>query len=148
MEPIVHFIQSKGVPAVTMIDFNIKVKCNDTFTEILKRINSLNRDIPGFPFTATYEEYTNYLATLPSKESQIMKSFKEYRNSFLEKSDWVMTYDNTQTLANLDDWIQYRQKLRDFFSDPEFKLILKPNTEMLDMVAMKFPPEMPPVIRK
>jgi hypothetical protein len=148
MEPIVHFIQSKGVPAVTMIDFNIKVKCNDTFTEILKRINSLNRDIPGFPFTATYEEYTNYLATLPSKESQIMKSFKEYRNSFLEKSDWVMTYDNTQTLANLDDWIQYRQKLRDFFSDPEFKLILKPNTEMLDMVAMKFPPPMPPVIRK
>ena len=77
-----------------------------------------------------------------------MKSFKQYRNRILEKSDWVMTYDNTQTLANLGDWVQYRQMLRDFCSDPQFKLILKPNTDIPDMVAMNFPPPMPPVIRK
>ena len=147
MSTIISFIHSKGISLIIQTGFDMNVSSKDTYTEALTQLNKLNTDTSGFPFTATYEEYTNYLATLPSKESQIMKSLKEYRNRLLEKSDWVMTYDNTQTLANLDEWIQYRQKLRDFFSDPDFKLILKPNTEMLDMVAMKFPPPMPPVIR-
>ena len=147
MQHIISFIHSKGVSTIITTGFYINVVSNDTYTEALTQLNKLNTDSSGFPFTATYEEYTNYLATLPSKESEILLMLKQHRKMLLQSSDWVMTYDNTQTLANLDDWIQYRQKLRDFFSDPEFKLILKPNSDIPDMAAMKFPPPMPPVIR-
>ena len=165
MSKFISFIHSKGVSSINISNFKEKVSTNDEFIETLAELNKLNSDSPGFPVTITFEEYNAY-AYMPPKfpvERTGLKYIKQLRNRLLQESDWVMTYDNTQTLANLDDWIQYRQKLRDFFSEPEFKLIVKEPTnmpdmldmtdmtdmtEMLDMVAMKFPPPMPPVIRK
>ena len=148
MEAVISFIHSKGVPVIDTTGFNINIVSNDTFTKAITQLNTLNTDISGFPFTATYEEYTSYVEKMPPKINQSLSMLKERRKILLQASDWLMTYDNIQTLANLDDWIQYRQKLRDFFSDPDFKLILMPNTEYPDMAAMNFPPPMPGILRK
>ena len=144
------FIHSRGIASFTFNTAKEKVSTNDEFIETLVELNKLNSEYPGFPLTATFEEYNSYTYIPPEfpVENKRLQYIKEYRNRLLQESDWIMTYDNAQTLANLDDWIQYRQKLRDFFSDPQFKLIVQEDTDMLDMVAMKFPPEMPPVIRK
>jgi len=149
MSKFISFIHSKGISSINISNFKEKVSTNDEFIETLAELNKLNSDSPGFPVTGTFEEYNAHIPIQFPVENKALEFIKQFRNRLLLESDWVMTYDNTQTLANLDDWIQYRKKLRDFFSDPEFKLILlQENTDMLDMVAMKFPPEMPPVIRK
>ena len=57
------------------------------------------------------------------------------RDIALKDSDWVLTYDNVQTLANLEEWINYRQKLRDLFLN------------ISDIYSMKIPLA-PRVLRK
>ena len=148
MSKLISFIHSKGISSINITNFKEKVSTNDEFIETLAELNKLNSEYPGFPVTATFEEYNAYIPPEFPVENKLLQYIKQLRNRLLQKSDWIMTYDNTQTLANLDDWIQYRQKLRDFFSDPEFKLIVQDDTDILDMAAMKFPPEKPPVIRK
>lgn len=74
---------------------------------------------------------------------------RDHRNTLLKDSDWVLTYDNALSLSNLDEWIQYRKTLRDFFKDPDLKIIyVEGMPEMIDRRAMGFPIRQPPILRK
>ena len=81
-------------------------------------------------------EWTDYIQKYNSifMNRQIVK-LKMKRNMLLKNTDWILTYDNVQTLANLDDWVKYRQTLRDLFS----------NTTDISLIT--FPTE-PPILRK
>lgn len=80
-------------------------------------------------------------------DSGYVKSLRKFRDGFLKDSDWLLTYDNVETLANLDDWIKYRKDLRDFFSDLTKPVILQEDSITWDIYAMGFP-KAPPIIRK
>jgi len=84
-----------------------------------------------------------YIEAYPIVENLIgMQRLRSERTKKLTKTDWIMTVDNFQTLANKDEWLAYRQALRDLPSNPPpFKW---KGTE-LDVDAM-FPVE-PPIIR-
>ena len=58
------------------------------------------------------------------------------RDQLLKDSDWVLTYDNAMSLANLDAWVAYRQALRDLMA-----------VARADPYSVVFP-EKPPIIRK
>lgn len=117
-----------------------------TFSSTLEMVYSLNTTVPEFPKEATWEEFSAFKTANLNK--RILQQLKIQRNTLLQQSDWVLTYDNVQTLANLDAWVTYRQALRDFFLEPGFQLILEPGTDKPDVVAMNFPPLQPLVIRK
>jgi hypothetical protein len=76
-----------------------------------------------------------------------IKSLRHHRNNILKSTDWVLTYDHALLLANLDEWIKYRQELRDFFSDLNKPVIFLDNSSTWDIYAMGFPRE-PPIIKK
>ena len=115
----------------------------DSFLSKLNNIRELN---PTIYITATWEEFNIYIEN--TVKSVVVQQLKEKRNALLQQTDWVMTYDNVQTLANLDEWMAYRQKLRDYFSNPSFLLILEPGRKTPDLSAMNFPPKQPAILRK
>lgn len=145
-----NFIHSKGIDTF-YYDSNIPSPTSEEdFNSLLTLVNESNKLNPAFPLKATFEEFSTWLIANPPRPSpnSTLMMLKQIRNNLLQQSDWLLTYDNSQTLANLNDWINYRQKLRDFFSNPNFSLILIQGTDIPDMAAMNFPPPMPPVIRK
>jgi hypothetical protein len=115
----------------------------ESFLSMFTNLKSLN---PEVSITATWEEYSTF------KQNNInvraLRQLKGQRDSLLQQSDWVLTYDNVQTLANLDEWVAYRQDLRDFFSKASFELKFVGETVIPDLAAMNFPPAKPGVIRK
>ena len=80
-------------------------------------------------------------------DSDNVKALRGYRDNLLKNSDWLLTHDNALSLANLDEWIKYRQDLRNFFSDPNKPIIFQENSTTWDIYAMGFPKE-PKIIRK
>lgn len=72
-----------------------------------------------------------------------LKKIRVERNIRIAKSDWIMTVDNAESLANKNDWVVYRQALRDLPENPP-TLVWK-GTE-LDFSQMNMPVE-PPVVR-
>lgn len=42
------------------------------------------------------------------------EELRKKRNKLLEESDWVQTLMITDMCANLNEWLDYRQALRDF----------------------------------
>jgi len=80
-------------------------------------------------------------------DGDYVKSLRKFRDGFLKDSDWLLTHDNVLTLANLDEWIKYRENLRNFFSDLNKPIIFQANTTTWDIYAMGFPKE-PKIIRK
>lgn len=80
--------------------------------------------------------------------SEFSGTIRAYRDNLLKNTDWVLTYDNALSLANLDEWIKYRQDLRDFFSDLNKPVIFRENSIFYDIHAMGFPIKQPPIIRK
>jgi Uma2 family endonuclease len=145
-----RFIYSKGVTSLFYDDGTHDPTSEEEFNSLLTLINESNKYNPAFPLKATFEEFSSWLIANPPKPSPnpALINLKQMRNILLQQSDWLLTYDNTQSLANLNEWISYRQKLRDFFSNPDFSLITIQGTTVPDMAAMNFPPPMPPVIRK
>lgn len=82
-------------------------------------------------------------------DTQYIIKLRKYRTELLNNTDWVLTYDNALSLSNLKDWIKYRQTLRDFFSNPNMPIIFIEGSEtVLDLKAMKFPLQPPPILRK
>jgi hypothetical protein len=68
------------------------------------------------PVPITWQQYQE-------KYSEIERYFgirylRVQRDRLLKKTDWIMTVDNFQTLANKDEWISYRQMLRDLPANP------------------------------
>lgn len=92
----------------------------------------------------TWNEYLQAIDAVKIKYG--MKVIRNEREKLLKESDWIMTVDNIDTLENKDEWIKYRQILRD---SPElftnYIWISFPNK--LDLNAMGFPNK-PNIIRK
>jgi hypothetical protein len=112
----------------------------------LSRIHNLRELNPTISITATWEEFNTYIET--EVKNIVVQQLKYKRNALLQQTDWVMTHDNVQTLANLDEWAAYRQNLRDYFSNPSFEVILESGRKTPDLSAMNFPLKQPEVLRK
>lgn len=82
----------------------------------------------------------------PVNDSYV-KGLRMLRDSLLKNSDWLLTHDNALSLANLDEWMKYRQDLRNFFSDLNKPIIFQGTSSTWDIYAMGFPKE-PKIIRK
>jgi hypothetical protein len=104
------------------------------FLTIIENINTKNVDREGFPIQLKWEDYKAFLAT--KTNSDAIKTIQLKRDQLLKDSDWVLTYDNAMSLANLDAWVAYRQVLRDLMT-----------VARTDIQTVVFP-EKPPIIRK
>ena len=116
----------------------------EEFTILSENLNAKNLDRENFPATLIWDDYLTFIS-----EKRITQGFsilRSERNRLLQSTDWVLAYDNAQSLSNLDDWIQYRKTLRDFFETP-FQLIFKEGTNDVDRDAIVFPVQ-PPILRK
>lgn len=112
---------------------------NDPTTEEEFKLLKYNSDTP-----ITWQQYQNTLPIIQKKYG--LNNVKSYRDKLLKDSDWIMTTDNTATIANIEEWNIYRQTLRD--APEKFtNYIWKPNSLQLDFEAMGFP-KTPKVIRK
>lgn len=65
------------------------------------------------------------------------------RNKRLSNTDWIMTVDNFETLANKEEWILYRKALRDLPANPP---IFKWKDLNLDFENMEMPVQ-PSIVR-
>jgi len=68
------------------------------------------------PVEITWEQYQQTLPTIELKFG--MRYLRGHRDRLLSKCDWIMTVDSFQTLANKNEWLAYRQALRDIPSNP------------------------------
>lgn len=118
-----------------------QVKCieslNDPQTE--EEFNHLeyesNEPITWDQYQSKYEEV---------KEEQGLKVLRLQRKDLLQKTDWVMTADNFQSLTNKDDWVAYRKMLRDLPTNhPPF---IWKSLDILDFEKMGIPSQ-PPILR-
>lgn len=73
-------------------------------------------------------------------------TLRAYRDILLAKTDWVMTSDVFSTLANKEEWITYRQALRDLPAIITEYIWKGDNYEALDLKQMNIP-QAPPVLR-
>lgn len=80
-----------------------------------------------------------------AKQSIAINDLRNYRNILLQQSDWIMQFDVVNTIENINDWIAYRQQLRDLPETLTEYIWL--NSDVLDFRAMNIP-QPPPVIRK
>jgi hypothetical protein len=116
-------------------DDNIKEPITESeFLAIIESINTKNSDRAGFPIQLKWEDYTAFVST--NTNSDAIKTIQSKRDQLLKDSDWVLTYDNAMSLANLDAWVAYRQALRDLME-----------VAREDPSSVVFP-EKPPIIRK
>jgi hypothetical protein len=76
-------------------------------------------------------------------QSTALKQLRAERNRRIAKTDWIMTVDSAETLANKNDWVAYRQALRDL---PENPPAFVWDGTALSFSNMNMPVE-PPVIR-
>lgn len=85
-----------------------------------------------------------YQSAYPIVEQTIgIKLLRIERSRLLSKTDWIMTVDNAESLANKNDWVAYRQALRDL---PENPPLFVWNGPQLNFSQMNMPIE-PPIIR-
>jgi hypothetical protein len=68
------------------------------------------------PTPITWQAYQSMYTTV--EKEVIGKLLRAYRDEYLQKSDWIMTVDNFSTLRNKDEWIAYRQALRNLPANP------------------------------
>ena len=134
MQYILKFI-SYSIKLLFIHDNDLKEPTNEReFLTIIENINTKNTDREGFPIQLRWEDYQAFLIT--NTNSDAIKATKAKRDQLLKDSDWVLTYDNAMSLANLDAWVAYRQALRDLMAAARGS----PNSVVF--------PEKPPIIRK
>lgn len=94
--------------------------------------------------TISWSEYLQGVEEVKTKYG--LKAIRFQRDKLLQETDWIMAYDNIDTLENKNDWIQYRQTLR---NAPEVftNYIWISFPSVLDLKAMGVPSK-PPIIRK
>ena len=128
-----HILETLNIPINSLLTHEISYN----LAALKKPLNQdeLNKYLEtlGTNVLINWRDYVNAENALNYKNR--LKILKEMRGIALKNSDWVLTYDNVQTLANLDEWVTYRQVLRDLFSN------------MSDINTIKIPLE-PLVIRK
>jgi len=88
--------------------------------------------------------WQDYLVAVEVVKHRIgVQKIRIYRNKFLTETDWIMTTDNTNSIQNIQEWVVYRQSLRDLPSNPP--IFIWKNGE-LDITQMTLP-QQPPIIR-
>lgn len=70
---------------------------------------------------------------------------RRLRNNTISSCDWLMTVDNIATLANKDEWIAYRQLLRDL-PNSGIEIVFTSDYSSLDLTAMSLPIQ-PKIVR-
>jgi hypothetical protein len=89
--------------------------------------------------------WNDYLAKYDEVVKEAGKKLIRFERTIrLSKCDWIMTIDNIDILANKDEWIAYRQALRDL-PDNMPPLVWKGPQE-LDFSKMNMPVQ-PPIVR-
>ena len=134
MQYILKFV-SYSTKKLFLHETNIKEPTTESeFLTIIENINTKNLDREGFPIQLKWEDYTAFVGT--NTISDAIKAIKGKRDQLLKDSDWVLTYDNAMSLANLDAWVAYRQTLRDLMT-----------VARAGPTSVVFP-EKPPIVRK
>ena len=82
----------------------------------------------------TWEQYQERYPSIELKFG--IKQLRYVRNILLSDTDWVMTADVFQSLTNKEEWIAYRQALRDL---PENPPVFKWKEAKLDIDNMNMP---------
>jgi hypothetical protein len=89
----------------------------------------------------TWEQYQERYPSIELKFGT--KQLRYVRNILLSDTDWVMTTDVFQSLTNKEEWIAYRQALRDL---PENPPVFKWKEARIDIDNMDMPVK-PPILR-
>ncbi len=63
------------------------------------------------PYPISWEQYQAKIDEVKNKYGQ--KLIRKERDRLLKETDWIMTVDNFQMLENQEEWLVYRQQLRD-----------------------------------
>jgi hypothetical protein len=95
------------------------------------------------PSPITWEMYQS---AYPNVEQTFrVKLLRNERNQRLARTDWIMTVDNAETLANKAEWTAYRQALRDLPTTPPTTIVWT-TSGGIDFTQTPMPIE-PPIIR-
>jgi hypothetical protein len=126
-----HALYSLGATQVYALK-----QVNDPTTE--EEFKEMEYDSPN---PISWQDYL--VAVEPVKQRIGVEKIRIYRNKLLTETDWIMTTDNTNSIQNIQEWINYRQTLRDLPSNPP--IFVWKNGE-LDISQMTLP-ERPQIIR-
>jgi len=130
---LLYYIHSRRVYSIDIDSDWIEPTNESEFTSVVEKINTKNLNKDQFPVDINWIDYNIWLSS--ENISDITKNLRSQRDMQLKNSDWLLTYDNVQSLANLDEWINYRQRLRDLFLN------------VSDIKSLKMP-DQPKIIRK
>lgn len=93
----------------------------------------------------TWESYWNMRKQIMHQHG--LMHIRNYRNKELVQTDWVETPYNQSTIANLDEWLTYRQTLRDLPNTITEFIWKLDGLPALDLTSMNIPIR-PRVIRR
>ena len=117
---------------VRMTDWIKDPECEDDFLKL-----DYDSDIQY-----TWEQYLEKKDIVMIKIG--IKQIRQYRAKLLSDCDWIMTVDNVERIANIEEWKQYRTMLRDL-PEQSIQFIWKENN--LDFQKMDLPLK-PDIIKK
>ena len=128
MSYLIKYLNSLSIS--TLLEaHSIKEPMDETkFTELIAQMGIENKKV-------SWTDYSNF-KKIHVNQDYLIFTIHGKRDQLLKDSDWVLTYDNAMSLANLDAWIAYRQALRDLMAAARGS----PNSIVF--------PEKPPIIRK
>jgi hypothetical protein len=86
---------------------------------------------------------TKYQEELILHQRRLLRLHRDY---LISKSDWIMSTDVFPTILNKEEWIVYRQALRDLPTNITEYIWKGDNYETLDFKKMNIP-QPPPLIR-
>ena len=121
-----------GAKCVRMTDWIKDPECEDDFLKL-----DYDSDIQY-----TWEQYLEKKDIVMIKIG--IKQIRQYRAKLLSDCDWIMTVDNVERIANIEEWKQYRTMLRDL-PEQSIQFIWKENN--LDFQKMDLPLK-PDIIKK
>lgn len=128
MAYLIKYLNSLSISTL-LESHSIKEPMDETkFTELIAQTGIENDKV-------TWTDYSNF-KRIHVNQDYLIFSTQSKRDQLLKDSDWVLTYDNAMSLANLDAWVAYRQALRDLMA-----------AARADPTSVVFP-EKPPIIRK
>ncbi len=96
------------------------------------------------PHPITWEMYQSKIEVVNQKYGS--RCLRRERNKLLQECDWIMTVDNFQMLENQQEWLAYRQQLRDLPSTV-ITYVWKEVLRELDLEKMNLPTK-PEIKRK
>lgn len=126
----VKVIMSFGASKITIEDED-----NKDFVEPLTQ-EDFNKFTITSPTEITYQMYLNSYDNILLQST--LKIIRKKRDIDLQSSDFLMTIDYSAKLSNKNDWISYRESLRNFPGNISTLIWIAPN-EGIDYNAMGYP---------